>query len=46
MFWSYRKSEKLKDVERNCNTYYGGNKEKGRSRKRWRDEVEEDLNIL
>jgi hypothetical protein len=30
----------------NSNSYNGMSKEKGRPCKRWRDEVEEDLNVM
>jgi hypothetical protein len=33
-------------VKTSCNSYSGSNKERGRPRKRWTYEVEEDLSIM
>jgi hypothetical protein len=37
---------KTKEYQTNCNSYNGRNKKRGRPRKRWKDEVKEDLYIM
>jgi hypothetical protein len=41
-----RKDAKPKNAKTNCSGYNRRNKKRGRPRKRWKDEVEEDLNIM
>jgi hypothetical protein len=44
--WTRRKDAKPKYVKTNCSGYNRRNKKRGRPRKRWKDEVEEDFNIM
>jgi hypothetical protein len=46
LVWTCRKDAKPKYVKTDCSGYNRRNKERGRPRKRWKDEVEEDLNIM
>jgi hypothetical protein len=46
MVWTCQKDAKPKNAETNCSGYNRRTKKRGRPRKRWKDEVEEDLNMM